>query len=110
SAGVGSAVGFLAAPVAYEVARSRYIRLDASFDAAAGNAVVAAVPGDAEAGVRAGAPAARLAETRTADMRYMGQGHEIPVPLAAAFDAGARDDLLRRHAAAYREAFGLPLG
>ena len=31
-AGVGSAIGFLAAPAAYELVRSRYMRLDA-FDA-----------------------------------------------------------------------------
>jgi N-methylhydantoinase A len=43
-------------------------------------------------------------------MRYTGQGHEITVPLAAAeFDARAVEDLLRRHAEAYREAFGLTL-
>ena len=29
NAGVGSAVGFLAAPVSYELVRSRYMRLDA---------------------------------------------------------------------------------
>ena len=34
NAGVGSAVGFLAAPIAYELVRSRHARLDA-FDAAA---------------------------------------------------------------------------
>ena len=111
SAGVGSAVGFLAAPVAYEVARSRYTRLDASFDAAAINAMFAAMGAEAEAVVRAGAPAAPLLETRTADMRYAGQGHEITVTLpAGAFDAGAPEDLVRRHAAAYLDTFGLTLG
>jgi N-methylhydantoinase A len=110
AAGVGSAVGFLAAPVAYEVARSRYTRLDASFDAAAVNALFAAMRAEAEAVVRAGAPDAPLLETRSAEMRYTGQGHEITVPLAAAgFDALAVEDLLRRHAGAYREAFGLTL-
>jgi N-methylhydantoinase A len=40
-------------------------------------------------------------------MRYAGQGHEITVPLA---DAPVdRDDLVRRHAAAYRATFGLTL-
>ena len=32
---------------------------------------------------KAGAPDARLAETRTADMRYRGQGHEIAISLPA---------------------------
>src|SRR4029453_12663772 len=37
NAGVGSAVGFLAAPVSYELVRSRYMRLD-SVDAAGAGA------------------------------------------------------------------------
>ena len=36
---------------------------------------------EAEAVVQAGAPDAKLVETRTADMRYRGQGHEITVDL-----------------------------
>ena len=43
---------------------------------------------EAEAVVRAGAPDATLVETRTADMRYRGQGHEISVSLPLGrFDA-----------------------
>jgi N-methylhydantoinase A len=38
---------------------------------------------EAAAIVRRGAPDAMLAETRSALMRYRGQGHEIAVPLAA---------------------------
>jgi N-methylhydantoinase A len=107
AAGVGSAVGFLAASVAYEVARSRYTPLDARFDPAAIDAMFAAMRAEAEAVVRAGAPGVGLAETRTADMRYAGQGHEITVALA---DTPVdRDDLVRRHAAVYRATFGLTL-
>src|SRR5262247_85533 len=110
SAGVGSAVGFLAAPVAYEVARSRYTRLDGDFDPGAINAMFTAMRAEAERVVRAGAPTARLAESRTADMRYAGQGHEITVTLPSdAFGEGAAADLARWHAAAYRETFGLTL-
>jgi len=90
-AGVGSAVGFLRAPIAYEIVRSHLQRLDA-FDAAAVNALYAAMRAEAEAVVRRGAGAAALVETRTAFMRYRGQGHEIAVPLPArpyaASDAG----------------------
>jgi N-methylhydantoinase A len=80
NAGVGSAVGFLRAPIAYEIARSGLQRLDA-FDAAAANALVAAMREEAEAIVRRGAGDAPLTETRTALMRYRGQGHEISVAL-----------------------------
>jgi N-methylhydantoinase A len=80
AAGVGSAVGFLRAPIAYEIVRSALQRLDA-FDAEAANSLVAAMRAEAEAIVRRGAPWAPLIEPRSAFMRYRGQGHEISVPL-----------------------------
>ena len=79
-AGVGSAVGFLRAPIAYEIVRSSLQRLD-EFDAAAANALFAAMRAEAEPIVRRGAGDAPLSETRSAFMRYRGQGHEIAVPL-----------------------------
>jgi N-methylhydantoinase A len=82
NAGVGSAVGFLRAPIAYEVVRSQLQRLD-GFDAEAANALLAAMRGEAEAIVRRGEPQAELTETRSAFMRYRGQGHEIAVTLLA---------------------------
>ena len=87
AAGVGSAVGFLTAPVAYEVVRSRYMRLGA-FDAAAVAAVMREMRAEAEAVV---APIADgpLEETRQAFMRYCGQGYEIAVPVPPTPDAGA---------------------
>jgi N-methylhydantoinase A len=82
NAGVGSAVGFLRAPISYEIVRSQLQRLD-TFDADAANTLLAAMYQEAAAIVRRGAPDATLAETRSALMRYRGQGHEIAVPLAA---------------------------
>jgi len=79
-AGVGSAVGFLRAPIAYEIVRSSLQRLD-QFDAAAANALFAAMRAEAEPIVRRGAGDQPLTETRSAFMRYRGQGHEIAVPL-----------------------------
>jgi N-methylhydantoinase A len=79
-AGVGSAVGFLRAPIAYEIVRSSLYRLD-RFDAAAANALFSAMRGEAEPIVRRGAGDQPLTETRSAFMRYRGQGHEIAVPL-----------------------------
>ena len=75
-AGVGSAVGFLRAPVAYEVVRSRNMRLR-DFDAGAANSIIEEMHAEALAVVRSGAPDARLDEVRGAYMRYVGQGHEI---------------------------------
>ncbi|HWX50678.1 MAG TPA: hydantoinase/oxoprolinase family protein [Roseomonas sp.] len=81
NAGVGSAVGFLAAPVAYEIVRSRHARLDESFDGAAISALFGEMTASARALVEPGARGAPLFERRTAFMRYVGQGHEITVTL-----------------------------
>jgi N-methylhydantoinase A len=79
-AGVGSAVGFLRAPIAYEIVRSALQRLD-QFDPAAANALLAAMRAEAKPIIRRGAGDAPLTETRSAFMRYRGQGHEIAVSL-----------------------------
>jgi N-methylhydantoinase A len=80
SAGVGSAVGFLRAPIAFEVVRSRFIRFS-RFDADSVNAMFAEMAGEATSVVRLGAATAPIEITRSAEMRYAGQGHEILVPL-----------------------------
>jgi N-methylhydantoinase A len=77
-AGVGSAIGFLRAPVGYEVVRSLYQRF-ATFDVGAVNALLGSMSEEARATVAAGAFGAELAERRLAFMRYVGQGHEIAV-------------------------------
>ena len=82
-AGVGSAIGMLRAAVSYEVVRSRYMRLT-EFDPRAANALLEEMQAEARAVVLAGAGAnAELEETRHVYMRYVGQGHEIVVPLAS---------------------------
>jgi N-methylhydantoinase A len=79
-AGVGSAVGFLMAPIGYEVVRTRLVDLR-DFDPEYVNGIFADMRQEAEDVVRLGAPDAELVETRTAYMRYRGQGHEISVQL-----------------------------
>jgi N-methylhydantoinase A len=81
SAGVGSAVGFLLAAVSYEIVRTRYSLLDASFDAAPIEELRKSMREEAESVVRRAAPAVGLSEVWTADMRYHGQGHELAVPV-----------------------------
>ena len=81
-AGVGSAIGFLRAPVAYEVVKSLYQRF-ATFDAAAVNGLLAGMAAEARAVVAEGAFGAPVEEARIAYMRYVGQGHEIAVTLPA---------------------------
>jgi N-methylhydantoinase A len=79
-AGVGSAIGFLRAPVGYEVVRSLYQRFS-TFDVAAVNALLADMEAEAKEVVKQGSFGAPLTENRIAYMRYVGQGHEIPVRL-----------------------------
>jgi N-methylhydantoinase A len=105
NAGVGSAVGLLRAPVAYEIVRGRLIRLG-SFDATAANRLLAEMRAEAETIVRRGAPAANLTEQRSAFMRYRGQGHEIAVELPVRdFTAADRSTIRELFEAAYRRLY-----
>ena len=79
-AGVGSAIGFLRAPVGYEVVKSLYTRF-ARFDLAGVNALLAAMSEEASRTVAEGSFGAPTEEKRIAYMRYVGQGHEIAVAL-----------------------------
>ena len=107
AAGVGSAIGFLRAPVAFEVVRSRYTLLDETFDADALNAIFAAMRREAEDIVSQAAPEAELIETRTADMRYCGQGHEISFTLPPGpYDVFMREQCSELFTAAYETAYG----
>jgi N-methylhydantoinase A len=81
-AGVGSAIGFLRAPVGYEVVRSLYQRFS-TFDVAAVNVLLGDMAAEATEVVAQASFGASITQTRTAYMRYVGQGHEIPVPLPA---------------------------
>jgi N-methylhydantoinase A len=106
SPGVGSAVGFLWAPVAYEVVKSHYMTLDgfapdqvtALYDdlAAEARAVVGQAAGDAQ-----------LTERRTCFMRYLGQGHEIEVELPSRpLDTGDRDRIRAAYDEVYAKVYG----
>ena len=106
-AGVGSAIGMLRAAVSYEVVRSRYLRL-ADFDSGAVNALLAEMHEEARSVVVAGAGEdGALAETRHAYMRYVGQGHEIVVPLPVRpLEAGDGETLARAFDAEYARLYG----
>jgi N-methylhydantoinase A len=106
-AGVGSAFGFLLAPIAFEVVRTRYTHLDATFDFAGLNRMRRETRLEAEAVVRLGAPLASLTESWTASMRYRGQGHELMVAIPAGeMDAGSAAELERLFVSDYERQFG----
>ena len=143
--GAGSAVGFLSAPVSFEVVRSHYVRVAtpavaaqssgvsaslewveasaahghrvpeprshyarmAEPDVAAVNALLDAMQEEATAVVRAGAGDAPLVVTRTAFMRYRGQGHEIEVVIPdGTLDTGRVARLVAAFEADYARLFG----
>ena len=106
-AGVGSAVGFLLAPISYEVVRSRYMRLSA-FDGGVIREVMEEMREEATAVVWRGAPGAATREVVRAYMRYAGQGHEIgvEVPEEVVTGTGSADALRRAFDRAYRGVYG----
>jgi N-methylhydantoinase A/oxoprolinase/acetone carboxylase beta subunit len=81
SAGVTSALGFLTAPAAFEFARTHIAQLTQD-NLAELDDIYAEL--EAEGRMRlaeAGVPAAEMTFQRKADLRHVGQGHEIVVPL-----------------------------
>jgi N-methylhydantoinase A len=106
-ASVGSAVGFLRAPVAFEVVRSQLLRDDA-FDFSRINLLLKEMQDEATAIVSAGALGAKLQAHRVVEMRYLGQGHEISMLLPAGKLTAAHAKKLRAaYEARYERQFGL---
>ena len=104
--GVGSAVGFLHAPVSFEIVRSRYTTLE-SLDVDAINRFFQDMAHEARAVVRSGAPDGSLTEHRVAFMRYHGQGHEIEVTVPPRdLEPSDADGLRNAFEAEYSRQFG----
>jgi N-methylhydantoinase A len=80
-AGVGSTFGLLAAPLAFDFVRSAYSRLDQQ-DWGLANELLDAMAEEGQKILQgSGLSAGEISYQRTADMRYVGQGHEVSVPL-----------------------------
>ena len=80
-AGVGSAFGFLLAPTSFDFTRSYLSQLN-EIDLAHLNDVLKQLEDDGQKIVmRAGVPFEQIRITRSVDMRYLGQGYEVRVPL-----------------------------
>src|SRR3990170_894461 len=106
-AGVGSAIGFLRAPIAYEVTRSAAVSLDA-FNAKAVNALLQHMTADARAVVEPALGSTKATVQIIADCRYVGQGHEIrvTVPVKTLNDADGKK-LKAAFEAQYEQVYGL---
>ena len=105
---VGSALGFLFAPVSFEIVQSQYALLD-RLDLSDVNRLLQQLYGAAKAVVRAGSQAP-LVERRIAFMRYRGQGHEIEIPLPNRdLEAGDLPHLAQAFDRAYAAQFSRPV-
>jgi N-methylhydantoinase A len=105
-AGVGSAHGFLQAPISYEVVRTRVTALKDYMPAVAAE-LFTSMRAEAESVVRVGAPSAELHEERIAYMRYRGQGHEVRVPVPpAALNGGGANALRNAFENVYQALYG----
>lgn len=106
-AGVASAIGMLAAPVSFEVARAAPVRLDA-FDPAEAKSLI----GEMRKETRALVTGAGIAETDvsyriSAMMRYVGQGYEIDVTVdPGRLESDGAEMLAVGFADAYRARYG----
>jgi len=112
-AGVGSAIGFLRAPVAFEVARSLYQHIE-SLDLDAVAHLLTGMQAEAAAFVEtaSGRPPDRV--RYGAYMRYKGQSHEILVPLPDAIPTASdgsawKQDVSAAYGAAYEAQYGPPI-
>jgi len=104
-AGVGSAIGFLRAPVSYELVRTCHQRLD-RFDPDPVNQVVGELLAEAHVVVGEAAAGEPLTESLYASMRYRGQGHEIEVELPmTTFGPGDEAILIDAFDRAYRSLY-----
>ena len=82
-AGVMSAVGLLTAPLAFDFVRSWPGRID-HLDWQEANALLGEMEAEGQALLeKSGALPEQISHRREADIRYVGQGHQIQVPLPA---------------------------
>jgi len=89
AAGVTAAIGLLAAEVRFDVARTYVGRLDA-LDPARLEAMYEDMAGQAREVVRDAAVGGAVTLVRSVDMRHVGQGYELAVPVpSGALDVGA---------------------
>ncbi|MBI4011510.1 MAG: hydantoinase/oxoprolinase family protein, partial [Candidatus Rokubacteria bacterium] len=105
-AGVTSALGFLVAAPAIDYVRSYVARLERA-EWGHVNGLFAEMEAEARGLLlESGASPAEIALHRTADMRYVGQGFEVPVPLPPGpLDADRLRDIQEAFFRSYRERF-----
>ena len=107
-AGVASAIGFLTAPASFEFARTTIARLDPETLGDLDEVYAELEEQGRQTLLEAGVPEGEMTFTRQADLRHVGQGHEIVVtlPYATLADVDLDEDLRPRFYRAYEEIYG----
>jgi N-methylhydantoinase A len=106
-AGVGSTIGMLAAPLAFDFVRTAAARLDALDWALIADLLDGMEREGRELLARAGLPPDLIQVERAVDMRLIGQAHEITVELPGpALRPGDEDRLERAFESAYTSLYG----
>jgi N-methylhydantoinase A len=101
-AGVGSTFGLLAAPLAFDFVRSAYSRMD-ELDWQFANALLDEMAAEGRKVLESsGLAASAITYQRTADLRYVGQGHEVSVALP---DGVLGPEHLARETAAFEDTY-----
>lgn len=105
SAGVGSAVGFLLAPVSFELSRSCHVRMS-NFNSESLNSLFEEMSKHAHGIVSSGTPGQDTVEVHHAQMRYVGQGYNISVELPLAqLNQGDADEVISLFNSVYRKLY-----
>ena len=107
AAGVSSAIGLLLAPLSFDFSQSLVARL-ADVDLGRVDELLAGLESQGRGIVAAGGVSGdRVEVVRTADMRYVGQGHEIRVPLpGGSLGELSHEALQEAFDGAYRRSYG----
>jgi N-methylhydantoinase A len=106
-AGVGSAVGFLLSPVAFEMVRSLRMQ-EAALDLPRLNGMLADLEQQSTQIVRQGDPGALIEVRRWVDVRYVGQGHELAIALPEGpLDERAIEQLREAFESRYERQYGM---
>jgi N-methylhydantoinase A len=105
-AGVGSALGFFTAPVAFDLSRSHRVRLDQA-DFAEIERLFQALQQDGTAILQNAAPSDAVLFARSIMMRFVGQGAETELPIDnRPFDTWQREEIRSLFDQAYRRLYG----
>ncbi|WID98449.1 hydantoinase B/oxoprolinase family protein [Bosea vestrisii] len=103
ASGAASALGFLAAPLSFDQVRSLPVEFSEGFDATAVNRVLTELEEEGRKHlIEAGVKPADVTVERSADMRLVGQMHDISVPLpSGAIDASSLEAIRAAFSKAY---------